>query len=251
MQEQETKKRTTARTKKTAEEKPEEAKQTILEPETEKKADGTFTLEQVQAMIAEALKKHDEEKQQEKSARPASGTEGTVTMFFQAEVNDASELPLGPNGKYGVITGKTATITIPKRDFIADFRTTTVQYYLKTRNLVVIDGLTEDERRIYGLDYKDGEYLEPSVYKGLIDMGDKVLDVFPKLSVTWREMIAQKFAEAYENKTLKCSRQCLMELNRMSRQDYKELPKGDERKKGGFWGIIHSMNADDEASEDE
>ena len=250
MQEQETKKRT-PRAKKTAEEKPEEAKRTAEEKENTKVSAGTFTLEQVQAMIAEALKKHDEEKQQETNVRPASGTEGTVTMFFQAEVNDASELPLGPNGKYGVITGKTATITIPKRDFIADFRTTTVQYYLKTRNLVVIDGLTDDERRIYGLDYKDGEYLEPAVYKGLLDMGDRVLDVFPKLSVTWREMIAQKFAEAYENKTLKCSRQCLVELNRMSKQDYKDLPKGDERKKGGFWAIIHGMNADDEASDDE
>lgn len=233
--------------------------ETLIAEETAEKAaeapakapeSGTFTLEQVQKMIEEALAKRDAEAKKAEGLTAAS-TDGVVTMFFQAEVNDANEIHLGHGGKFGTITGKHATITIPKRDFIGEFRDTTVQYLLKNRNLIVTDGLTDAERRIYGVDYQKGEYLEPEVYQRLIDMGDKVLEIFDGLSVTWHEMIASKFAEAYENKTLKCSRECLVKLNKISKKDYKDLPKGDERKKGGFYGIIHQMNAADEADEDE
>lgn len=235
--------------KETVQEEPVKTEETKKNEETKQEAPAAFTIEQVQQMIADAIKKHDAEKKEAETAAPAS--DGMVTMFFQAEVNDANEIPLGPNAKYGYIIGKHANITIPKRDFMSDFRTTTVQYFLKERNLVVIDGLTDEERNIFGLDYRQGEYLEPAVYNRLIEMGDKVLDVFPALNQTWREMVAQKFAEAYENKTLKCSRECLMKLNKISRRDYKDLPADDARKKGGFFGIIHQMNAADETTEDE
>lgn len=216
--------------------------------EDKKETEPVFTADQVQKMIAEAIAKYAQEnKKEEKQAAPAS--ENTVTMIFQAEVNDGSELMLGPNGKFGMITGKHATITIPKRDFIGEFRTNLMQYYLKTRNLIVVEGLTDEERKMYGLDYKEGEYLEPAVYDRLIEMGDHVLDIFPKLHVTWREMIATKFLEAYENKTLRCSREALIKMNNLSKKDYKDAPKEDERRKGAFYAIIHAMNAQDESDE--
>lgn len=207
----------------------------------------TFTLEQVQKMIDEALARRDAENAEKPAATPYEDT--VVTMIFQAEVNDANEILLGQNGKYGLITGKHATVTINKRDFVSDFRTTMVQYLLKNRNLIVVSGLTDDERKIYGVDYKQGEYLEPAVYERLIEMGDGVLDVFPRLHPTWQEMIATKFIEAYENGTLKCSRDALMEMNRISKGNYKNLTKDDPRRKGAFYPIIHAMNAADEADE--
>jgi len=240
MQEQEKK----TRGRKPANAKPIEA-ETKNEPETESKP-ALFTEDQVRKMIEEAVAKYAAENKSE-PARTAN--DETVTMIWQAEVNDANEIPLGPNGKFGVITGKHATITIAKRDFIGEFRTTTVQYYLKSRNLIVVDGLTEEERKVYGLDYKQGEYLEPAVYENLLNSGDAILDVFPKLHRTWREMIATKAIDAFENKTLKMSREALMKLNNISKRDYADLPKEDARKKGGFWPIIHAMNAADEAHE--
>lgn len=227
MQEQEKK---TTRTRKTA----------------EKTTEQTFTLEQVQKLIQEALAKHDAET---KESKPLVQNDGVVTMIYQDEVNDASQILLGPNGKYGMITGKHATITVQKRDFISDFRTTMVQYLLKNRNLIVIDGLTDEERKIYGLEYKQGEYLEPTVYERLIDMGDEVVGIFDKLHPTWQEMIATKFIEAYENGTLKCSRDALMALNKMSKKNYACFGKDDPRRKGAFYAIIHQMNAADESED--
>lgn len=207
----------------------------------------TFTLEQVQKMIEEALAKREAEKKPEEPKQSAVDT--IVTMIFQAEVNDANELQLGPNGKYGMITGKHATVTINKRDFVSDFRTTMMQYLLKNRNLIVVSGLTDEERKIYGVDYQQGEYLEPAIYERLLEMGDKVLDVFAQLHPTWQEMVATKFVEAYENGTLKCSREALLEMNRISKKNYANLPKDDARRKGAFYSIIHAMNAADESEE--
>lgn len=239
MQNQETKKR--GRTPKNPITQEDTAIKETEQTEETTKTENTFTLEQVQKMIEEALAKREAEHtvNQAKSDR-------TVTMLFQDEVNDANVIYLGPNGKFGQITGKSATITIPYRDFIGEFRTTLVQQLLRSRNLIVVDGLTDEERRIYGLDYQEGEYLEPAVYERLIGMGDEILQIFPKLSVTWREMVAAKFADSYRDKTLKCSREVLLALNRISRQDYAELPKEDARRKGGFYEIIHQMNAAEE-----
>ena len=210
----------------------------------------TFTEEQVRAMISEALAKYAAENPQGQLLE-APENDGVVTIIWQAEVNDANELLIGPNGKYGVITGKHAVIPIQHRDFVGDFRTTTMQYFLKTRNLIVVDGLTDDERKVYGVEYKQGEYLEPAVYERLIEMGDDVLEIFPKLHPTWREMVATKFTDAYEKKTLKCSRETLLALNAISKKDYANLPKGDMRRKGAFYAIIHSMNAEDEMADDD
>ena len=221
------------------------------QPQAAAEGQATFTQEQVQAMIAEAIAKFAAENKPEQAQPAAAANDGVVTMIWQAEVNDANELLLGPNGKYGVITGKHAVIPIPHSSFISDFRTTTIQYFLKTRNLIVVDGLTDDERKVYGLEYQQGEYLEPAIYERLIEMGDGVLDLFGKLHPTWREMVATKFIDAYENKTLKCSREALLKLNQISKRDYANLPKDDIRRKGGFYAIIHAMNAEDEMADTE
>ena len=243
MQEQEKKTTGRGRKAKTEETIPVE---NISQETAEKKAEApsavTFTEEQVRKMIAEAVAKY----AQENTKEAAPYTDGMVTMVFQAEVNDQNEILLGPNGKYGMITGKHATITVPKRDFVGEFRTSTVQYLLKSRNLIVVDGLTDDERKVFGLEYRQGEYLEPAVYEGLIEMGDHILEIYPMLHPTWKEMVATKFIDAYENKTLKCSREALIQLNRLSKQDYASLPKDDVKRKGAFWPIIHAMNAADE-----
>lgn len=227
----------------------EEKAETSAQGENNNPENAVFTMEQVQRMIEEAIAKSKAEQQQDKPLTSVTSDE-FVTMIFQAEVNDSNTIPLGANGKFGYITGKKATITIHKRDFMGEFRTSTIQGLLKSRNLIVVNGLTEEERKIYGLDYKEGEYLEPQVYDRVLEMGDDILTVYPMLHESWRKMIAIKCAEAFENKTLKLSRETLVQLNKISRKDYANLPKTDERSKGAFYAIIRAMNAADENGEE-
>lgn len=234
----------------------EERKETIINDEVKTNKEESnvpsapvFTMEQVQKMIEEAIA--NSKSQEQKKSMTAITADEFVTMVFQAEVNDSNVIMLGPNGKFGQITGKKATITIPKRDFMGEFRTATIQSLLASRNLIVIDGLTDEERNIYGLNYQKGEYLEQDVYEGLINMGDDILNIYPKLHPSWRLMVAVKFADAFENKTLKVSRETLVKLNKISKKDFADLPKDDERRKGAFWQIISAMNAAEESDEEE
>ena len=95
--------------KETVQEEPVKTEETkkAAEPKQEAPA-AAFTIEQVQQMIADAIKKHDAEKAAKEPETPFA--DAMVTMFFQAEVNDANEIPLGPNAKYGYIIGKHAKI---------------------------------------------------------------------------------------------------------------------------------------------
>lgn len=214
-------------------------------PQAEPAQQGTFTLEQVQKMIEEALAKRESS-----TKEVVAVSEPLVTMRFQDEVNDRNVIELGNNGKFGQITGKFQTVTVQKRDFIGEFRTNLVQNLLRDRKLIVIDGLTDEERKIYGVDYRQGECLEPAVYDSLINMGDEILDVFPRLSISWKEMVASKFAEAYEKGELKVKRETLLAMNKISQKDYASLPKNDQRRKGAFYEVIHRMNLADESGFD-
>lgn len=206
----------------------------------------TFTQAQVQQMIAKAL----EDFKAQLPAAPVMAVtpaEERVVLRFQAEVNDENEVDLGA---YGRIHGKRANISVSRSDFFGTFRSATVQRLLANRELLVISGLTDEERRMYGVDYAEGECLDPAVYDRLISMGKDLEAIYPKLCRGYKEMMACKFAQAYENHTLEVPRDVLLTLNALSRKDHADLPKDDPRRKGDFWPIISKMNLAEEQTEE-
>ena len=205
-----------------------------------------YSEEQVQRMIAEAVAKAiaQQKAETEQTVKKSEAKEETVTLRFHDEVNDSNIILLGENGRYGQIIGKDWTGQVRKMDFIGSFRTPTVQRLLETREMIVLDGLTDEERRLYGVMYTDGEYADLGLYNRMIKMdGDTLLDLYGKLGKDWRRMTAVRFAEAYEKGELKVSRGTLVKLNRMSREDAAEYPAGDVRRKGAFRNILDKMNA--------
>jgi hypothetical protein len=215
----------------------------------------TYSEEQVQAMIAkavaDAMKSAVVEEKPQAASVPA--TTDVVTMRFADEVNDNNEIYLGKDGKYGHIIGKRWTGQVPKMAFIGDFRTPLIQTLLKNRNLIVIDGLTDEERRLYGVMYSDGEFIDEKLYDRMLRMDEESLVALYKgLCPEWRRMLAVRFAEAYDTKKLRVTRDALLALNKISRKDNKDLPKDDIRRKGAFWALIQKFNfADETDMEDE
>lgn len=206
----------------------------------------TFTKEQVDSIVADAIAKALAAMKPEQSApvQPAAKDEGVVMRFF-AEVNDGNVVLFGKDGRYGQVTGKMSTVIVSKNDFIGGFRDTTVQSLLKNRVLVVLSGLDDKERKLYGVDYKEGEILDPETYEELDAMGDKILDIYPKLHMTYKGMVARHFREKSEKGTLRLGRETLVKLNRLSREDFKNAPQGDARRYGIFSWIIEKMNQED------
>lgn len=241
-----TKKTTTTRAKKAP-----QADTPVKAPETPVEAPKTFSEEQVKAMIAEALQAQNEAfARQMDAAKPqviqvAPETE-KVVMRFQAEVADDNEAVFGEGGYFGKIVGKRGILTIPKTEFVSRFRDMTVQWMLENRWLIVLSGLTEDERELYGVNYRPGEILDDRAFMKMLDMSDEeLLAIFPGLCKQHREMVARRLMTDYFKNGPRPGhyRDFITALNDISKQDYLDLPEKDSRRKGALAPILEDLNS--------
>lgn len=235
-----TKKTTTA--KKTAEPKPastetvvEEVKTVttpLVEPEETPKM---FTEADVQAMIAKAVAEAMAQKPQVVVQTTPPDTE-RVQFLYMAEVADDNYQDFGPNGMYGSITGKTGAFSVPKAE-MSRVMDSMFRFMLERRWIIVVSGLTDEEREAYGVDYKDGEVLDRQAFTRMVELGDQMLEIFPNLCAGHREMVAKRYYEAYVTGNPAVTRERVVELNKISRK----LDGGD----GKFVKIIELMNEAD------
>lgn len=230
--------RTTTRKTTAAKKQPEATKE---EPKiVEESSPVQYSEADVKAMIAKAVA---DALASQKPEKAASQNDGLVTLRFYDEINDANVIYLGENGKYGQIIGKRWTGQIPKMAFIGDFRTPHIQKLLEDRNMIVLDGLTDEERKLYGVEYVDGEFLDEKMYNAMLRMPEEdLVATYTGLCPEWKRMVAVRFAEAYEMGKLRVTRDALLALNRESRKANKIFDQNDPRRKGDFHQIIDKMN---------
>ena len=159
-----------------------------------------------------------------------------VHCLFEAEVADDNIFSIGENGRYGRIIGKMGSFFVPKSELSsvmdAQFRS-----MLENRWIIIVSGLTEEEREAFGVDYKEGEYLDKKAFSKMVDMGNEILEIYPKLCRGHQEMVAKRYYEAYLNGNPKVTRELVVELNKLSKKDGSD--------KGDFIGIIELMNEAD------
>lgn len=212
----------------------------------------TYTRSQLDEIVAAAVAKAlAEQAGKEPNVVKVSTDTPMVKLRFQCECSPVNVIRFGPNGKFGAITGKTGILTIPKEAFLGEFRDNLAQKLLASRELLVIDGLTDEEREMYGVSYKKGEYMDEKAFAKMVDMGNDILEIYPDLNPTYKAMVAKRFAEEYEKHPKKISRSLVVKLNAMSKKETKDLPKGDPRKQGAFHQVIEAMNRADESEDEE
>ncbi len=155
-----------------------------------------------------------------------------VHLMWQAEVADDNVVAFGEGGRYGTIKGKRGEFFMQKTDFstIMDER---VRFYLDNRWLIVLDGLTDEEREAYGVDYKDGEYLDRKAFTKLIEIGADILEIYPNLCEGNKRMVSQRYADAFNNGQ-HIDRAVVEKLNQMSKTP--KNPRGD------FVQIVEALN---------
>ena len=71
-----------------------------------------------------------------------------VTLRWCAPVADDNLAVFGPNGMYGTVTGKNGTVMVPKSEW-SRFYDETARRLIERRWLVVLSGMTDDERADY------------------------------------------------------------------------------------------------------
>ena len=198
----------------------------------------TFTQEQVQAMIAEAVAQATEKLRAQQAPQVVQIAQDVekVQFLWMAEVSDENIYEIGPNGMYGRIVGKTGAFMVPKSD-ISRVMDALFRLLMQKRWIIVVDGLTDDERQAYGVDYKEGELLDKKAFAKMVELGDKMLEIYPKLCAGHREMVAKRYHEAFASHSRYVTRDLVVELNVMSKR------LGSEQ--GDFTDIIEIMNEED------
>lgn len=161
-----------------------------------------------------------------------------VHFLWQAEVADYNLVTFGPGGMYGSITGKTGTFSVPKNELsrILDDRT---RRMIARRWLIVLDGLTDEERESLGVDYKEGEILDRKVFARMVNLPkDEICEIYSKLCDTHKEMVARRYYEEYQNRNEAVTREKVIALRDMTRDMGLDIQ--------AFQQILVEMNASEE-----
>lgn len=162
-----------------------------------------------------------------------------VHLMWQAEVADDNVVAFGDGGRYGTIKGKRGEFFMRKTDFstIMDER---MRFYLANRWLIVLDGLTQEEREAYEVDYKDGEYLDKKAFAKMIEIGADILNIYPNLCEGNKKMVSQRYADAFNNG---------MHIDRAVVEKLNEMSKTPKNPRGDFVQIVEALNRKVEGNE--
>lgn len=201
-----------------------------------------YTAEQVQQMmkeaaaaaVAEALKNIPQ--QTAPQIVQVSTSAEQVHFLWMAPVADDNVVQFGEGGMYGNIVGKTGSFYVPKPD-LSRILTEMNRRFMAQRWLLVVSGLTDEEREALGVDYKSGEVLDKRAFAKLVELGDELLNIYPALCEGHKVMAAQMYADAYRQGSRYVTRERTVKLNALSKR------KGHE--KGDFIAIIEDMNEKD------
>lgn len=173
---------------------------------------------EVQKMVDEAVAKALASVQnvQPQTVIVNNNKEEMVTLLYMGAVADNSTVPLG---KLGEIQGRGGTRDIPKREFFQNI-TPSISKRLKDRRLIVLSGLTDDERERYGINYKEGELLSASIYYKLLSMEeDDVAKIFKKACYRHKQIIATLYIDSYMKGDNRVNQPFIQRLNEISKEN--------------------------------
>lgn len=166
--------------------------------------------------------------------------EEMVTLLYMGAVASGSTVHLGD--KLGDIMGRGGTRTISKAVFFENM-TPNVLNRLKDRRLIVVDGLTDEERERYGVNYSEGELVSKDIYYKLLDLeADTVVAIFKKACFRHKQLIASLYADAYNAHDNRVNQSLIEKLQKASK-----AVDGD----GMFTAILKDMAKSLGDSEDE
>ena len=150
--------------------------------------------------------------------------------MWQAPVADYNVVEFGEKGRYGRIVGQTGKIVVPKNE-LSQIMDTPIRHYMDQRWLIVLSGLDEQEREMFGVNYKDGEYLSKEAFMNVVGLGKEILNIYPALCDAHKQIVAKFYYEAYQNGE-SIDRDVVVALNKLSKNE-------------AFKAIIADMNQKD------
>lgn len=140
-----------------------------------------------------------------------------VRFLWMAEVADDNVQNFGQGGMYARIVGKRGDFVMPKTELSRILYSMT-RACIDKRWLIVLSGLNEEEREALGVDYKDGELLDKQAFAKMVELEDKMLDIYPDLCEGHKEMVMKRYYEAWQSHNPHVHRDVVLELKRMTQE---------------------------------
>lgn len=173
-----------------------EAKAEATAVET-KEPEKTFTETEVKAMLSDLKKEMMEEFAKTQPAVVQVAKEEYVSLLYVGAISQGTVVNMGPLGRF---TRAGAMIDVRKKEFL-NGQTMVVSKLLEKRHVIVVDGLTDDERARYGLDYKEGEVLTKKAFERLLQFSeDELFAVFTRLCDQHKGIVCKIFISEYFEK---------------------------------------------------
>lgn len=163
----------------------------------------------MQKMIAEMLAKQPQPVMQVNYQK-----EEMVTLLYMGAVAEGSMVTLWEGFE---IQGRGGTRDIPKKEFLQHLSQGVIKR-LKDRRLIVVDGLSEDERERYGVKYTDNELASVDIYYKLLSYDeDKIINIFKNVCDSHKTIIASLFKTAYMSHDNRINQPLIERLNKASK----------------------------------
>lgn len=145
-----------------------------------------------------------------------------------------NEIPIGGGRS---ITGSGRIFNVTLTDFEGTFMTAFIQKLIRRKKLIILDGLTEEQREMYGCNYGENEIIRSEgMFDALLNMPvSEMARIFSALCPEHRNLVAKRFISAYEKGDNRLSRDRIEALNKISKADYADG-------KGAFTAILRAMN---------
>lgn len=118
-----------------------------------------YTEAEIQALVNAAVAKALE------NVSPKTEDDTLVTLLYIGGIAEGTTVALEGMGN---IIGDGGMLSVPKKTFFSNLGAV-ANLLLRNRQLIVIDGLTDDERSRYGVLYTEGELMSAAVFQKLLD----------------------------------------------------------------------------------
>lgn len=141
-------------------------------------------------------------------------TENPVVLLFLGGIMTGSTVTLG---ELGNIYRDGGTLTVSKENFFSKLNGT-AEFMLRTRQLIVVSGLTDEERERYGVLYNEKELLNEKTYGRLLTYSPEELKtIYAALCSEHKAIAAKAFRTAIDNQD-----------SRVTEEKLKMLAKADK-----------------------
>lgn len=175
-----------------------------------------FSVEEVNEIVANAVKDAIESYQAKHSVPQTVLKIETVNLLYLGVFAPGTTVSLG---KIGSITKPGNTLSVAKDVFLQAMGTPLIDALLRQRELLVIDGLSDEERERFNLVYKEGEVLTQKEFYKILDFSkSEIIAIFKKLCIYHKNLVAQLYKDAYfEKQDSRINIETVKELNKISK----------------------------------